>query len=128
MPGTGGSVSRISHFWAHKKTSEGGGGNSCLRPGIIIPDPCALLRLGGKLAIAGTEISAGRIVARAIDACAALDPGGSLPPQRLVDAQRPRRRGSIGTTQNCRQGDGVLDGLIGSLSNVRQHRVGSVTE
>src|SRR5262245_55533930 len=115
-------------FFGGQETSKSGGGDGSFQPGIIVPDPCALLRLGGKLAIPGTEFAAGRIVAGAIDACTALHPGGSLPPQRLVNAQRPRRRGAVGTTQNRCQGDTALDALPGSLTAVGQHRMGGITE
>ena len=51
-----------------------------------------------------------------------------LAPQPLVDQQRPWGRGPVGAAQHRRQGDTVLDGLIGALSGVRQHRMGGISQ
>ena len=51
-----------------------------------------------------------------------------LAPQLLVDQQRPWGRLAVCVAEDGRQSNGVLDGLIGALSDVRQHRVGGVSQ
>ena len=57
--------------------------------GVVIPDPGAFLRLSVKLAVAGMQVAAGCVIASTTHARHALDAGGPLAPQLLVNQQRP---------------------------------------
>src|SRR6516162_4499643 len=95
---------------------------------VVVPDPAACLWHRSEQRVARPEIAPGRLVEGPIEARHALNAGGAFSPELLVDQERPWSYHSIGMAQDGREGNCILNRLIGSLPRVGQHWVGGVSK
>src|SRR6516165_4543699 len=103
-------------------------GCQCLSFSVVVPDPAACLWHRSEQRVARPEIAPGHLVEGPIEARHTLNAGGAFSPLLLVDQERPRSYHSIGMAQDGREGNCILNRLIGSLPRVGQHWVGGVSK